>query len=105
MTSSPPVHRLAAEIDQVLIVVNPTAGAGAGKDHVDRLVSALGRLRMKPCLVSSLTEVADRAEEVHAAGRLRAVVGAGGDGTIAELFNRIPPGAPLTMLPLGTENL
>jgi diacylglycerol kinase (ATP) len=96
---------MAADADQVLIVVNPTAGAGAGRDHVNRLVAALGRQRLAPKVIASLAELADRANEAHAAGKLRAVVGAGGDGTIAELINRLPPGIPLTMLPLGTENL
>jgi diacylglycerol kinase (ATP) len=99
------VDRLAADADQVLIVVNPTAGAGAGRDHVNRLVAALGRQRLIPKLIASLAELTDRANKAHATGKLRAVVGAGGDGTIAELINRLPSGIPLAILPLGTENL
>ncbi len=45
------------------------------------------------------------AAELHAAGRLRVVVAAGGDGTVAEVLNRTAPGVPLTVMPLGTENL
>jgi diacylglycerol kinase family enzyme len=32
-------------------------------------------------------------------------VAAGGDGTVGLLTNRLPPGIPLAVLPLGTENL
>ena len=38
-------------------------------------------------------------------GELRGVVAAGGDGTVAEIVNRVPDGVPVTVLPLGTENL
>ncbi len=36
---------------------------------------------------------------------LRAVVAAGGDGTLAELVNRVSPDTPLAVFPLGTANL
>lgn len=36
--------------------------------------------------------------------RLRCIVAAGGDGTVADLLNR-HPGVPIAVLPLGTENL
>ena len=45
------------------------------------------------------------ANDWHAQGRLRALVGVGGDGTAAELVNRTAAGVPITMLPSGTENL
>ena len=38
-------------------------------------------------------------------GRLRAVVAAGGDGTLAEIVNRTEPDTPLAVYPLGTANL
>jgi diacylglycerol kinase family enzyme len=105
LNSSPAKSTPTADANQVLIVVNPKAGAGAGRDHVKRLVAALGRHRLSATVITSLPEIATRAVEEHSAGKLKAVVGAGGDGTIAELINRLPPLIPLTMLPLGTENL
>jgi diacylglycerol kinase family enzyme len=42
---------------------------------------------------------------LHAEGRLRALVGIGGDGTAAELVNRTAPGVPITLLAAGTANL
>jgi diacylglycerol kinase (ATP) len=99
------VIRLPPEADRVLIVVNPKAGAGSGKARVERLVAALDRHGLKAELISELAAVADRAAEAEASGRLRAVIGAGGDGTIAEIINRSPARVPIAMLPLGTENL
>ncbi len=98
--------RLGADTDRVLILANPKAGAGSGKARVERLIAALQRLRLKADLVPSLDEVTQCAtRKAQASGRLRALVGAGGDGTIAELINRTPAGIPLAMLPLGTETL
>jgi diacylglycerol kinase (ATP) len=99
------VIRLPPEADRVLIVVNPKAGAGSGKAKVERLVASLARYRLKAELISELAAVEDRAAEAEASGRLRAVIGAGGDGTIAEIINRCPPRVAIAMLPLGTENL
>ncbi len=36
---------------------------------------------------------------------IRAVVAAGGDGTVSAVVNATPPDTPITVLPLGTENL
>jgi diacylglycerol kinase family enzyme len=45
------------------------------------------------------------ANQCYAQGRLRALVGVGGDGTAAELINRTVEGVPLTILPSGNSNL
>jgi diacylglycerol kinase family enzyme len=54
---------------------------------------------------TDLAEVAAQANELHRQGRLRALVGAGGDGTAAELTNRTEPGVPISLLAAGTANL
>jgi diacylglycerol kinase family enzyme len=54
------------------------------------------------------TEVARLAAEVRRAWEsqtLRAVVAAGGDGTLALVVNRVPAGVPIVPFPLGNENL
>lgn len=91
--------------DRVVISVNPKAGARSSRDRVARLVELLDQQRIQATVLSSLDEVADLANQWHAEGRLRALVGVGGDGTAAELVNRTTPGLPLTLLPSGNENL
>jgi diacylglycerol kinase family enzyme len=44
-------------------------------------------------------------DRYQAAGELRAVVAAGGDGTVAEVANRLPADVPIAVFPLGTANL
>ena len=56
-------------------------------------------------LVDELARAELRASQLHEQGRLRALVSAGGDGTIAELMNRTIPGTPLATYPAGTANL
>ncbi len=104
-TAKTEIERLPAEAVEVLIVANPKAGAGPGHERVERLVAALRRQRLEPRIVVDLAGVADLAAERQGAGRLRAVVAAGGDGTVAELINRLSADVPLAIFPLGTENL
>lgn len=93
------------ETDRVLIAVNPTAGRTSSGDKADRLASLLTARGFQVELVPDLGELAAKANHGHQEGRLRAVVGVGGDGTAAELANRTLPGVPITMLPAGTANL
>jgi diacylglycerol kinase family enzyme len=69
------------------------------------LVRFLAAQGLQADISTDLAEVAGRAAERQARGHLRAVVAAGGDGTVAEIVNRVPAGVPVTVLPLGTENL
>jgi diacylglycerol kinase family enzyme len=91
--------------DRVLISVNPTAGRGAGRPIVERLTELLRQHGQQVEVLSDLARTEELAGQWHTAGRLRALVAAGGDGTIAEMLNRTPPGVPIGLLPLGTENL
>jgi len=56
-------------------------------------------------LLTDLDEVTEKANMLHAASTLRALVGVGGDGTAATLVNRTKPGTPITLLAAGTANL
>jgi diacylglycerol kinase family enzyme len=91
--------------DQVLISVSPQAGRRSSRHVSDRLVDLLRARRLVPEVSSDLQHVAQRANQLHAEGRLKAVVGIGGDGTAAELINRTEPGVPITLLAAGTANL
>ena len=56
-------------------------------------------------IFDDLDEIAQAANQSHARGQLRALIGVGGDGTAAELVNRTQPGLPITLMPAGNENL
>jgi diacylglycerol kinase (ATP) len=89
----------------VLISVNPRAGQKYQGALIDQLCTELAG-RDFPCeTFTDISVLEQRVVELHSQEQLRAVVAAGGDGTIALLANRTPPGAPLAVLPLGTENL
>ena len=93
------------EADAVLIAANPKAGPRSGEIAIAELGSVLEECGIRVEVITDLNILVQRVEEERLAGRLRTVVAAGGDGTITELANRAPPGTPLTVLPLGTENL
>jgi diacylglycerol kinase family enzyme len=99
------MERLSDTADHVLVSVNPKAGSGSRRQDVDELVARLDGHGLCAEVSTDLDDVVERAGRWLADGRLRAVVGAGGDGTMHQLLNRMPPNAPLAMLPLGTENL
>jgi diacylglycerol kinase (ATP) len=96
---------LPPERDRVLLSLNPKAGPRAADSRVERLAELLRKEGLWAEIQTDLDEAAGRANQWHTEGRLRALVGVGGDGTAAELANRTPPGLPLTMLPSGNENL
>ena len=88
----------------VAIQRNPRSGSGAGREELLVLVRELRRagfavrmFRSRPALDSWLALPEKRR-------RLRCIVAAGGDGTVADIVNRFP-GCPVAVLPLGTENL
>lgn len=97
--------QLPPEADQVLLSVNPKAGRRSASGRVERLEGLLRERGFSVEIFTDLGEVSARANAVHAEGRLRALVGVGGDGTAAELVNRTEPGVPVTLLAAGTANL
>jgi diacylglycerol kinase family enzyme len=56
-------------------------------------------------ILHNVEEVAAQSWQLAAARQLRAVVAAGGDGTIRLMAERTARETPLSILPLGTENL
>jgi diacylglycerol kinase family enzyme len=96
---------LSPKARRVLISQNPKAGAKSGAAEVELLAKALAEQDYQAEVLCDIDELAGRAAEYLRRGELRCVVAAGGDGTIALVANRTPQGTPLTLLPLGTENL
>ena len=91
--------------DRVLIAVNAVAGATSSREVVEQLETLLAYRGWHFELQTDLAEVSRLANAWQEAGRLRAVIGVGGDGTAAALLNATGPGVPITLLARGTENL
>lgn len=91
--------------ERVLIVTNPSAGSRLRTDALDGLAGAIHREGLIPEAVADLEALGPLAERYRAQRQLRAVVAAGGDGTVAEVVNRTAPDTPVTVFPLGTANL
>ena len=91
---------------RVLIIFNPTAGAGRQR-RLARAIAALGACGVKPDLAE--TRAPGHAETLArdaAARGVALVVAAGGDGTIAEVAAGLAgSAAALGVLPLGTANV
>jgi len=87
----------------VAILANPRAGTGKSHRLVEALVGVLRGRGFWPHLCWRREELTALVEG-GAADELRCVVAAGGDGTLLEVLNRAP-GLPVTILPLGNENL
>ena len=89
----------------VIISVNPKAGRQSPMLRAEKLCACLQQKGFAAELLTDLDEVTNKANALHAAGTLRALVGVGGDGTAATLVNRTTPGTPITLLAAGTANL
>ena len=100
-----PIQLLESTADQVLIALNPKAGARSRRAVVEQLQTCLADRGYAAETMTDIQRLRDRAEALFQEGRLRAVVAAGGDGTVALVANQTPPGTPIAALPMGTENL
>lgn len=89
----------------VLVAANPYSGAGPNRRRVDALLEALRAAGEAPRVVWDAAERAAALSDAAGMHGCRAVVAAGGDGTVAQVINELPRGVPLAVLPLGNENL
>lgn len=90
---------------RVLIAANPKAGARSGQLLIERVAEGLRFRGFAVQVISDIAALISEVETSQAAGTLYAVLSAGGDGTAALVVNLLPPGVPLGIIPLGTENL
>src|SRR5581483_11204895 len=86
----------------VAILANPIAGSASSPRLLEELVAGLIAQGLKPTVCRRPQELSLLASS--AAKSLRCVIAAGGDGTLAEVLNRAPD-VPVSILPLGNENL
>jgi YegS/Rv2252/BmrU family lipid kinase len=88
----------------VAIQRNPRSGTGKGRDWLLDLVRELKRLGFRPRMFKNRQRMDAWLADPAVRENLACIVAAGGDGTVADVFNR-HPGVRLAILPLGTENL
>jgi diacylglycerol kinase (ATP) len=88
----------------VAVQRNPSSGDGLKRAEILALCTHLRRHGIRPRLFSRRERLAQRLNRPDGRHGLVCLVAAGGDGTVGDLINRFP-GVPLTILPLGTENL
>ena len=88
----------------VAIQRNPKSGTGLGRHRLLELVRELKRLGFRPRMFQNRPRMDAWLARPEIRDNLACIVAAGGDGTVADVFNR-HPGVPLAILPLGTENL
>ncbi|MDB4766228.1 diacylglycerol kinase family protein [bacterium] len=89
----------------VIVSVNPNSGSSDQSKLITLVEEKLHSAGFEPNILTDIAEVASESKRLNDAGKLRAVVAAGGDGTVSLLANTIDQNIPLAILPLGTENL
>lgn len=99
------VESVPSDAREVLIAVNPNAGARSRMPVALDLAERLRECGMQAEVLTDVDQLVAKARESSSVGALRAVVAAGGDGTVSLLTNRLPEGIPIAVLPMGTENL
>ncbi len=91
--------------DQVIVLHNPCAGAISKPQTIEKLTHELEYLGLRVQVFSDVERAIDATQRAIEQTRLRTVVAAGGDGTAALVANRFGDDTPITLFPMGTENL
>ncbi len=89
----------------VIFSINPNSGASDKRELCETIAKRLEANGFTTVLSTDLKEVESETERTLSEGCLRAVVSAGGDGTVSLLANMLPAETPFAILPMGTENL
>lgn len=95
----------ATQARHIVISANPKSGAKSGLEKAQRLKELLDNEGWQVDLTTDLDQMQRIVEGSDSRGELRTVISAGGDGTATAILNRIPSRVPLTIFPLGSENL
>jgi len=92
---------------KVLVIGNPAAGTGRGRDRTARLVRALEARGHAVELFSTRAPGDARRRVAECEDSVDRIVAAGGDGTLNEVVNGLadPSATPIAPLALGTANM
>ena len=90
---------------KVIISANPKSGSFSRHGLVVELKGAIESLGFGCEVHTDLEQMTNRSHELARFGELRTVVAAGGDGTASKVASLIPQDVPLTLFPIGSENL
>ena len=93
------------QASRIVIAANPKSGASSGLSKAQELKKTLESHHWQVDLTTDLDQMQSLVSRYESDGTLRTVVSAGGDGTAAAVLNRISADIPLTIFPLGSENL
>lgn len=99
-----PASQLPLSQQYVAIQRNPRSGAGSPRRHLLEFIAALRHSGVKIRMFRNRDRLRQWLDFPGHRECLRCLVAAGGDGTVADVFNRYP-GVPVAVLPSGTENL
>ena len=102
---TPRIETLPPSCTHVILSLNPKAGRRSSRERAEILAGSLREGGLEVEILTDLALVAERANSLYREGKLRALIGVGGDGTAAELTNRTEPGVPIALLPSGTANI
>jgi len=89
----------------IVISANPKSGARSGLSSAHALRAALESAGFPTEFFTDIDAMAQRSRQLRDQGLLRTVVAAGGDGTASLVLSVIPHDVPLSLYPLGSENL
>jgi diacylglycerol kinase (ATP) len=90
---------------RIAIAANPYGGAPSNRRPGEALAAALARRGLEPHLLWERSERRRALADPDLRRSWRCAVAVGGDGTVADVINEMPPGLPLAVLPAGNENL
>jgi YegS/Rv2252/BmrU family lipid kinase len=92
---------------KLLVIGNPTAGTGRGRERTARLVRALEARGHAVELFATRAPGDARRRVAECEGSVDRIVAAGGDGTLNEVVNGLsdPSATPIAPLALGTANM
>lgn len=94
----------APEVRNIIVVANPYSGRRENRSCVEALATAIAQQGLVCRVIWHLPELAEVAADPAAPEQYRAVVAAGGDGTLNHVIN-LQTRLPVYMFPLGNENL